>query len=335
MIFGHDPTERAFLDAMHGPRTPHAWIFAGPQGVGKAALAQRWARRLLVEAADPGAADSPDHPIAKLVEARSHPDLLVLERLAKDAKTIKDLDFRDWPEDLERARSITVDQIRTLNAAFALKPALSSRRLVIVDSVDDLERGGANALLKTLEEPPAGTIFMLISHAPGRLLPTIRSRCRMLRFSALADDVMAAALKSKLPAVGTSEIAALVAQGDGAPGRALALAGLAMDEVAQTLGRIAARGDGDNRERLALAQAFSLKAAQKRYEAFLSLAPAFIAAQARQRDGSERGEALKTWEQARDLAGHAVPGSLDPHAVTVALCALVASLAPRGTAAKA
>lgn len=333
MIRGHDAALAEFHDAMDGPRPPHAWIFAGPQGLGKASLAQTLARRVLIRAVDTDAGDS--HPVGKLVDAYTHPDFLLVERLPKDAKAVRDLDRREWPHDLERARSVTVDQVRALNAAFALKPALSDRRVVVIDSIDDLERGGANALLKTLEEPPAGALFLLVSHAPGRLLPTIRSRCRMLRFSPLSDDVMASVLQEKLPEAGAAEIAALVAQGGGAPGRALALAGLGMDEVSAALDRIAAKGDADNRERLALAHAFSLRAAQRRYEAFLSMAPAFIAERAHERAGAERGRAIGLWEQARDLAGHAVPGSLDPHGVTVALCGLAASLAPQGTAAKA
>ena len=128
--------------------------------------------------------------------------------------------------DQDLARSITIAQVRTLQPLFATTPSMSARRVVVIDAIDDLERGGANALLKNLEEPPAGTIFLLVSHAPGRLLPTIRSRCRLLRFEALADDEVASAIRALPPDADDEEIAALVRASDGAPGRALRYAGL-------------------------------------------------------------------------------------------------------------
>src|SRR3546814_19245555 len=101
---------------------------------------------------------------------------------------------------------------------FATTPSMSPRRVVLIDAVDDLERGGANALLKSLEEPPAGTIFLLVSHAPGRLLPTIRSRCRLLRFEPLPREAMTSLLRDVLPQERDAEIAALIADGPGPPG---------------------------------------------------------------------------------------------------------------------
>jgi DNA polymerase III subunit delta' len=198
-IIGHNAQIEAFIAELNGVRLHHGWLFTGPQGIGKASVAHALAKRALSVAAGPpivhdGLYVPEDHPIGKLVNAHSHPDLVLLERLPKDPKAVRDLDRRDWPNDLERARSITVDQVRALGAVFALKPSFSNRRIVIVDAIDDMERAGANALLKSLEEPPAGTIFLLISHAPGRLLPTIRSRCRELRLAALSPPDMAAAL---------------------------------------------------------------------------------------------------------------------------------------------
>src|SRR3546814_17525916 len=95
----------------------------------------------------------------------------------------------------------------------------------MIDAAEELERGAANALLKNLEEPPAGTLFLLVSHAPGRLLPTIRSRCRMLRFSPLRDDEMETVLRAELPDADIHAIAALLAAGEGSPVRALVLSG--------------------------------------------------------------------------------------------------------------
>ena len=119
----------------------------------------------------PGLDVPDDHPAARLVAAGSHPDLMRLERLARDGGT-------------ELARSINVDQVRGLQRLFATTPSMSPWRAVVIDAIDDLERGGANALLKNLEEPPPNTVFLLVSHAPERLLPTIRSRCRLLRLVA-------------------------------------------------------------------------------------------------------------------------------------------------------
>jgi DNA polymerase III subunit delta' len=335
IIRGHDAQIAAFLTAMRGERPPHGWLLAGQQGIGKASLARQFARRLLAEAADPTLTDAdlmlPDsHPTARLADAHSHPDLLIIDRLPKDMKAVRDLDPREWPDTLERARSISIDQVRGMAAACTMKPSLSSRRIVIFDAVDDLERGGANALLKTLEEPPAGTIFLLVSHAPGRLLPTIRSRCRLLRFQPLADDVMASVLGP-----GTAEQAAIIADAQGSPGRAKALMGLKLDALRDAVARIAATGDPNNIIRVDLATSLSSKAAHARFEAFLTLAPRFLADHARTQSGVALEQSLKAWEEVRDLAGHAIPGSLDPFATTMALAGIVATLAPEGASAKA
>ena len=154
----------------------HAWLLAGPRGVGKALFAQAAARAVLAEAAGPpvdlpGLETPDDHPIVRLVDAGSHPDLRA--RAARTTKTG------------ELARNISVDQVRDAQrSCSASTPSMSPWRAVVIDSVDDLEAPAANALLKMLEEPPANSLFLLVSHAPGRLLPTIRSRCRMLDFAA-------------------------------------------------------------------------------------------------------------------------------------------------------
>ncbi len=339
-ILGHDAQIAEFLSESAGVRLHHAWLLHGPEGIGKATIARGFAKRMLCDAAGPptpGAALSiaADHPVGRLVDGYSHPDLVTLERLPKDPKAVRDLDRREWPGDLERARSISVDQVRALGGVFALKPSFSARRVVIIDSIDDMERGGANALLKNLEEPPAGTIFLLVSHAPGRLLPTIRSRCRTLRFDPLGDEVMRDVLKRNLPNADGSEIAALVAVGAGSPGKALGFAGLDIAGIDAALSRLAAQGDVTNAIRVELAQKLALKSAQARYEAFLARAPAFIADAAQLRSGAPLGIAISAWEQARSLADSAVRQSLDPHMTVFALAGLVAGLAPAGSSAKA
>ena len=162
MIVGQDRAVDQFVAAWATRRLHHAWLLAGPKGVGKASFAHAAARRVLADAAgpqveEPGLATPDDHPIVRLVEARSHPDMRWLERQPKERG-----------EGL--ARNISVAQVRELGEFVSLTSALSPWRVVVIDSVDDLERSGANALLKILEEPPANTIFLLVSHAPGRLL---------------------------------------------------------------------------------------------------------------------------------------------------------------------
>jgi DNA polymerase III subunit delta' len=330
-IIGHDAVIAEFLAAMHSPRMHHAWLLAGPEGIGKAETATALAKRLLCEAAGPaiaagGLAVPQDHPIGKLVDAGTHPDFLMLERLPRDMKALREIERRDWPPDVERARNITIEQVRALSGTFALTPSYSRARVVLVDAIDDMERGAANALLKSLEEPPQGTIFLLVSHAPGRLLPTIRSRCRTLRFAPLDTAAMRVAMRRLLPSTSDAELEALIASGEGAPGRALGFAGLDLAPLDAALRAIAASGDADNILRAELAQTLSAKPAQRRYEAFLLRAPAFIAAEARTRRGRALAVALETWSAARNLAESAIRQSLDPQMTVFALAGLVAAL---------
>lgn len=322
-LLGHDHAVATFMDAAHGGRLHHAWLLTGPGGVGKGSFARLAARRLLAEASGP-AFDLPGldvpatHPITALVEAESHPDLMILERTVDEKSGAQ-------------ARSITIDQVRGLQRLFATTGSYSSRRIVIIDAVDDLERGGANALLKNLEEPPADSLFLLISHAPGRLLPTIRSRCRTLRFKRLGDDVMTQILQAELPEADAREIAALAGAGERAPGRALAFAGLDIAGLDAAIDRLITEGDPSNSERSALARSLALKTSQPRYEAFLERAPARMALEARNRLGAALEQALALWEQARGLANGAVPLSLDPQATTFTLAGLLAAMAPAST----
>ncbi len=339
-ILGHDAVTSEFLTAMRGSRMHHAWLIAGPEGVGKAETATALAKRLLSEAAGPNIDDDqidvPDnHPIGKLVDAHTHPDFVLLDRLPKDMKALREVERRDWPRDVERARNVTIEQVRALGSIFALTPAYSRSRVVLVDSIDDLERGAANALLKSLEEPPRGTVFLLVSHAPGRLLPTIRSRCRLLRFDALDDDAMRVILRRSLPEIDDAELAALILAGQGSPGRALGYAGLDLAGLDALLRNIAKTGDPDNLLRAELAQSLSAKSAQRRYEAFLTRAPSFIAGHARSRSGQALVIALEAWSAARSLAESAIRQSLDPQMTVFTLGGHVAALVPGSKHAKA
>ncbi|MBK5265652.1 MAG: AAA family ATPase [Alphaproteobacteria bacterium] len=315
-LIGQEAQMQAFLTANAGARMHHGWILAGAKGLGKAGFARAAATHLLAAAAGPppggeGFFVPQGHPVRSLVEAGTHPDFMSLTRLERE--TTGDL-----------ARNISVDQIRSLQRLFSNAPSLSNRRVVIIDSADDMERGAANALLKNLEEPPAGTVFLLVCHAPGRLLPTIRSRCRILRFSPLDDRQMTDVLRSQLSDADEHEIAVLVAAGEGSPGRALSFVGLDLSGIEDSLAAIARDGDPANERRIALGKALSTKAARPRYEAFLERAPAFIAGQAKRRDAHTLPSAITAWEEARQLAASAIPLSLDPATVVFELCSHVA-----------
>ncbi|MCP3729087.1 DNA polymerase III subunit delta' [Sphingomonas sp. MG17] len=324
-LAGNAAAKAAFRAAMSGAQLHHAWLFAGPEGVGKASFARAAAMRMLAEGA--GASDLPGdfdvleaHHTRRMIEAGAHPDYRVLERLPKDpAKPDENL-----------ARSIPIGQVRGLGPMFATKPSMSSRRVVVIDSIDDVERpGAANALLKNLEEPPEGTIFLLVSHSPGRLLPTIRSRCRLLRFDPLSDAEVAGVLRAELPEASAAEIDALVRAGGGSPGKALGFAGLDLATLDGEMAAIAARGDADNAIRSRLARTLGAKAAQPRYEAFLARVPAFIAAEARNRHGRALADALEAYDTAAHLGPLALAQSLDAQATVFEMGGILARLATR------
>ena len=222
---GQAAAEEAFEDARARGRLHHAWLLTGPEGVGKATFAYRAARRLLGAPADPRlgilAAD-PAHPVSRQVLSRAHPDLLVLERIGEDGKPRK---------------VIPVDEARRLSEFFSKSPAAAPHRVAIVDAADDLNVNAANAILKTLEEPPARGVLLMVAHSPGRLLPTIRSRCRRLAFSPLSLEAAAAFVRARAEL--TEEAALRLARmAGGAPGRVLVLAAaqaLALDDAAREL----------------------------------------------------------------------------------------------------
>ncbi|MBN8813161.1 MULTISPECIES: AAA family ATPase [unclassified Sphingomonas] len=320
-LIGNESAHEALAAAMRNGNLHHAWLIAGPEGVGKGMFARAAALRMLAEAAGrdrlaPGWTVPPESQTAHLIEAGAHPDYRELVRLPKDP---------DKPDEA-LARSITIAQVRSLQALFATKPSFSPRRVIVIDAIDDLERGGANALLKNLEEPPAGTIFLLVSHAPGRLLPTIRSRCRLLRFEALDDGDVAAILRDQLPDATTGEIAALIKAGEGSPGRALGFAGLDIASIESEMAALADTGDPSNLIRARLAKLLGAKAAQPRYEAFLERAPSFIAERAKSLSGDALRTALDAYAAARELSGAAAGLSLDASATVFEMGGILARL---------
>ena len=319
MIVGQDKAVAAFASAWASRKLHHAWLLAGPRGVGKASFAHAAARRVLADAAGPpsalpGLATDDAHPMVKLVEAGSHPDMRRLERLVNEKTG-------------NLARNISVDQVRGLAELFDLSPAMSDWRVVIIDSVDELEASGANALLKMLEEPPPNSLFFLVSHAPGRLLPTIRSRCRRLDFQALDDDAMTSILDQQASELSAAQRARIVAMSFGSAGRALAFAELDLAKLEDSALAILRQGDPTNARRSELALELGKRGAGERYAAFLDLAPSLIAREARRLDGRPRERALEAYAKARELATIAPRLSLDPAATVFQIGGILASVA--------
>jgi DNA polymerase-3 subunit delta' len=189
-LIGHEAAQAEVLAAWNAGRLPHAFLIGGPEGIGKATLAYKIARFVLAQP-ERGAKslDIPaDHPAAHQVAALSHPDFLVLRRIAPD-------------EDKKLPTEIKVEEVRKLVKFFGTTAASGGYRVCIIDSLDELNKSGANALLKVLEEPPSRSLFLLISHSPGRLLATIRSRCQRIALRPLATEEVTRALQSLAPEI--------------------------------------------------------------------------------------------------------------------------------------
>jgi DNA polymerase-3 subunit delta' len=282
---GHEAAEEAFEAARARGRLHHAWLLTGPEGVGKATFAYRAARRLLGAPADPrhgllGA--DPAHPVSRQVLGRAHPDLLVLERVGEDGKPRK---------------VIPVDEARRLSEFFSKSPASAPHRVAIIDAADDLNVNAANALLKTLEEPPPRGVLLMVAHSPGRLLSTIRSRCRRLSFAPLGLEASADFVRAR---VEVSEEAALRLgrMAGGAPGRALALAAaeaLALDDAAREL--LAHMPQVDEALALSLADRFRGGEGQAQFNLLFERLAERVRTQVAERAHAGQG-ALDRWAQA-------------------------------------
>ncbi len=235
-LIGHNEAARTLFDGARSGRLAHAWLICGPRGIGKATLAYRFARYLLANDGDapdllvcggdgapaglfgdPSEEDedplrvSPDHPVFRRIASGGHADLMAIER-ARDMKTGN------------QKAEIVVNDVRGIGHFLNLTAAEGGWRVVIVDSADDMNRNAANAVLKVLEEPPSRAVLLLVSHNPGRLLPTIRSRCRKLVLSPLKDGQMRGLLGSRLPRLSNEDRAQLARLAEGSIGKAIDLA---------------------------------------------------------------------------------------------------------------
>ncbi|WP_375175376.1 DNA polymerase III subunit delta' [Pseudooceanicola sp.] len=236
-LIGQDAAEKAFLDVYTSGRLHHGWLITGPQGVGKATLAWRIARFLIATPPaevdglfgappPPETLDIPaDHPVSRRVAAGAEPALFLLRRGGMGT-TDKDREknFREG----KFSKVIRVEEARPLKNFFSLSSVDGGRRVVIIDSADELNTNAANAILKLLEEPPARTVLLLISHQPSRLLPTIRSRCRELRLAPLPAEALEQALAQAdiEPGANTPALAELAGGSVGEAVRLMTLDGL-------------------------------------------------------------------------------------------------------------
>jgi DNA polymerase III subunit delta' len=278
-LFGHDVAESAFLNAYTSGRLHHGWLVTGPKGVGKATLAWRIARFLLATPPDDGGMFAPpppesldiaaDTPVARRMLQLAEPRLFLLRRGPNDKETALSADIR-------------VDEVRKMKSFFALSAADGGRRVAIIDAADDLNTGAANALLKLLEEPPANVTFLVISHQPHRLLPTIRSRCRELRLTALPPEPLARALEQAGGAVDPDDVQALGELAGGSVGEAFRLTNLdglktyaALIQLFSTLPRL------DRPRALALAELGAGKGSEERFDLVITLLDLFLARLAR------------------------------------------------------
>lgn len=225
-LVGHPGAERTLLEAFRSGRLAHAWLICGRRGIGKATLAFRFARYVLARGAGEGdgglfgdalPADepdslfvAPDDPLFRRVAAAGHADLLSVERTLNEKGKLR--------------TEIIVDDVREIGSFLSLTAAEGGWRVIVVDCADEMNIHAANAVLKVLEEPPSRALMLLVSHSPGRLLPTIRSRCRRLRLEALDADTVAALVAKYRPGTPDDEAAGLARLSEGSIGRALSMA---------------------------------------------------------------------------------------------------------------
>ncbi|MES2667006.1 MAG: DNA polymerase III subunit delta' [Pseudomonadota bacterium] len=278
-LLGHVAEQAEFLSVYLSGRLHHAWLISGQQGVGKATLAWRLARFLLATPVpDGGMFDAPppttltvpdDHPVARRLAVLSEPGLFLLRRgLTNQDKAVSQV--------------ISVNEVREMKDYFQHKMTDANRRVAIIDSADDLNPNAANALLKLLEEPPAGVTFILIAHQPHRLLPTIRSRCRQLRLSPLSPDDLAQALLAAGGEVQPADQTALAELAGGSVGEAFRLTNLdGLKIYADLVALFATLPRMDRPRALALVEKGAARGAEGRFDLMVTLIDLFLARLAR------------------------------------------------------
>ena len=303
-LIGHEAAWEAWRAAMSGERMHHAWLLAGKKGLGKASFAQAAARELLGAPAQ-----------------GEHPDILTLTYGPKNKDEAKK---RDDGKPYELARGIKVDQVREVQRRLITRPTMGSKRVVIIDPADDMEVSASNALLKSLEEPPQGTYFLLVAHSPARLLPTIRSRCRTVRFPALAASAMDELLRNLAPEADIATRDAAIAAAAGSPGAALAFVELELGKAAQLMRRIVDEGDRDFSLRGQLAGVIGARQDIPRLQAVLDLARAILAERVADSAGDPR-KLVDTHAELVRLTGEQPTYNFDPGLLGMEIGTLLAT----------
>lgn len=307
---GHDVPLREWRAAMSGGRMHHGWILAGKRGVGKMPFAMAAARELV---AQPGV----DQP-------KDHPDIIVLTNPPANADEEKK---KAEGKPYQTKRSIAVEQIREMQSRLTTRPTLGPRRAIIIDPADDLEKPSANALLKSLEEPPQGSFFLLVSHRPGRLLATIRSRCRMLRFPALPDEDIARILERERPEANVTARMAAIAAAGGSPGVALEFIEQDLGKIYQLMQQIVEDGDHDFALRGMLSDAIGARPTRDKQLASLDLARGVLRREVEGRAVADTQALVKAHAELVRLTGQAPTYNFDAGLLIVEIGNLLASAA--------
>ena len=329
-LIGHAAAEAELLAAYRSGRLPQAWLIGGPQGIGKATLAWRMARFVLANP-DPSApavqgardlAVDPNHQAARLIERLAHPDFSLVRR--------------EWrPTSKNFATEIPVDSVRKATQLFQLAPAFGGWRVCIVDSADDLNRNSANALLKLIEEPPDRSLFLIVTHRPGQVLPTIRSRCRKLKLEALGEAEVVEAvglLGEPWSKASPAEVGEAAARANGSVREALARLSPDAEGVGALIEKTLSRlPRPDPRIVLKLADALVGRAAEEAYEAFhRSLYERFADYALRDATSVTRAEELGAlWDRIRQAARDTDAFNLDRRLHIVTLFNDIAETAKR------
>ena len=257
-VFGHDRPVAQFMEALETGRMHHGWLLSGPKGVGKATFAWQAAKRLIDGGQGPFMVN-PESPAARQVKSLAAPGLSLCRR--------------SWDEKTKRLRSVLgVDDVRRMKSFFTMSSAEGGWRVGIVDSADEMNTAAANALLKLLEEPPARTVFFLIGHQPSLLLPTIRSRCRSLRFDPLTTDDIASALGQA--SIGTEDLEGVSTLAAGSAGRAVQLMSSDGVELYRLiLNMLSTMPGADRQSAMKLAETAAGRQATDQYDMLLDLIP--------------------------------------------------------------
>jgi DNA polymerase-3 subunit delta' len=317
MLTGHEEPWAEWQRALAGPRLHHGWILAGRRGIGKRHFALAAARMLVAEHGQPQ-------------PAGDHSDILLLQPLPANPDEEKK---RDEGKPYQTKRNIAVDQVRQMQGRLTTRPTLGARRAIIIDAADDLEPASANALLKSLEEPPVGSYFMLIAHRLGRLLPTIRSRCRILQFPALSARQIDVILQTEAPQADAEARAAAIESAGGSPGTALDFVELDLGPIHQLMREIAIYGDRDFSRRGRLTEAIGARPDRRRQLATIDLARAVAVSRLRDTPPAAQRVLADSHAQLVQLGVQAPTHNYDPGLLVMEIGGLLARMAaPREAA---